>query len=154
MSPPDRQQHDEYIHRYQPTGVRHIVGTGREVAGLRTNSTIFPFRLDVSEVPFADRKIYVGFIHDLSREKQAEEQLKAYAAHLEELVGISSSVNLNQSLLKNCIINLLQMLFDIREKGEQLIQLAYHSVRKRMAEAMVRLARRQANENESFKITR
>jgi hypothetical protein len=56
--------------------VRHIGGTGREVAGLRTDSTIFPFCLDVSEVPFADRKIYAGFIHDLSREKQAEEQLK------------------------------------------------------------------------------
>ncbi len=43
---------------------------------------------------------------------------------------------------------------DIREKEEQLLQLAYHSVRKRMAEAMLRLARRQNNETDSFKITR
>jgi len=43
---------------------------------------------------------------------------------------------------------------DIREKEEQLLQLAYHSVRKRMAEAMVRLARRQSNESEGFKISR
>ncbi|MCR8560779.1 response regulator [Mucilaginibacter sp. BJC16-A38] len=43
---------------------------------------------------------------------------------------------------------------DIREKEEQLMQLAYHSVRKRMAEAMLRLSRQQTNENESFKITR
>lgn len=43
---------------------------------------------------------------------------------------------------------------DIREKEEQLLQLAYHSVRKRMAEAMVRLARQQTNEGESFKIAR
>jgi CRP-like cAMP-binding protein len=34
------------------------------------------------------------------------------------------------------------------------MQLAYHSVRKRMAEAMLRLHKRQHNENESFKITR
>lgn len=86
MPPPDRQQHDEYIHRYQRTGVPHIIGMGREVTGLRTDGTTFPFRLGVSEVPFPNRKIYAGFIHDLSREKEAEEQLREYAAHLEELV--------------------------------------------------------------------
>ncbi len=43
---------------------------------------------------------------------------------------------------------------DIREKEEQLLQLAYHSVRKRMAEAMVKLAKQQTVEGESFKITR
>ncbi len=43
---------------------------------------------------------------------------------------------------------------DIREKEDQLMQLAYHSVRKRMAETMVRLSRRQTNEGESFKIAR
>ncbi|MCR8560780.1 PAS domain-containing sensor histidine kinase [Mucilaginibacter sp. BJC16-A38] len=86
MPPPDRQQHDEYIHRYQRTGVPHIIGIGREVTGLRTDGTTFPFRLGVSEVPFASRKVYAGFIHDLSREKEAEQQLQEYAAHLEELV--------------------------------------------------------------------
>jgi CRP-like cAMP-binding protein/CheY-like chemotaxis protein len=43
---------------------------------------------------------------------------------------------------------------DIREKEEQLLQLAYHSVRKRMAEAMVRLSRQHVTEGEAFKISR
>jgi CRP-like cAMP-binding protein/CheY-like chemotaxis protein len=43
---------------------------------------------------------------------------------------------------------------DIREKEEQLLQLAYHSVRKRMAEAMVRLAKTQSGNPDSFKISR
>jgi len=43
---------------------------------------------------------------------------------------------------------------DIREKEEQLLQLAYHSVRKRMAEAIVRLSRQQTVVSESFKIAR
>ncbi|MGZ4001428.1 MAG: Crp/Fnr family transcriptional regulator, partial [Mucilaginibacter sp.] len=43
---------------------------------------------------------------------------------------------------------------DIREKEDQLLQMAYHSVRKRMAEAMLRLARQHSTEHESFKITR
>lgn len=86
MPQPYKAQHDEYIHRYQQTNDPHIIGIGREVTGLRTDGTTFPFRLAVSEVDFAGRKIYAGFIHDLSREKEAEEQLKDYAAHLEDLV--------------------------------------------------------------------
>jgi CRP-like cAMP-binding protein/CheY-like chemotaxis protein len=43
---------------------------------------------------------------------------------------------------------------DIREKEEQLLQLAYHSVRKRMAEALIRLHRQQTIGVEGFKITR
>ncbi|WP_295711958.1 PAS domain-containing sensor histidine kinase [Mucilaginibacter sp.] len=86
MPPPDKEQHDEYINRYQRTGSPHIIGIGREVTGLRKDGSTFPFRLGVSEVPFAERKIYTGFIHDLSREKEAEDQLRNYAAHLEELV--------------------------------------------------------------------
>ncbi|MEO7212671.1 PAS domain-containing sensor histidine kinase [Mucilaginibacter sp.] len=86
MPPPDRTQHDEYLRRYQHTGVPHIIGIGREVTGLRKDGTTFPFRLGVSEVEYSGRKIYNGFIHDLSKQKEAEEQLKDYAAHLEEVV--------------------------------------------------------------------
>jgi two-component system sensor kinase FixL len=86
MPLPDRDQHDEYIRRYQHTGVPHIIGIGREVTGLRKDGTTFPFRLGVSEVEYSGRKIYNGFIHDLSKQKEAEEQLKDYAVHLEELV--------------------------------------------------------------------
>ncbi|MDB5112805.1 MAG: Sensor protein FixL [Mucilaginibacter sp.] len=86
MPPPDKLQHDEYLQRYQRTGHAHIIGVGREVVGLKKDGAIFPFRLGISEVQYSGRKIYTGFIHDLSREKKAENQLKEYAAHLEELV--------------------------------------------------------------------
>ncbi|MBW4891021.1 PAS domain-containing sensor histidine kinase [Mucilaginibacter sp. HMF5004] len=86
MPPPDREQHDEYINRYQRTGDPHIIGKGREVTGLRKDGTRFPFRLGVSEVQYSGRKIYTGFIHDQSREKEAEQQLKEYAADLEQQV--------------------------------------------------------------------
>ena len=86
MPPPDKEQHDEYLHRYQQTGHAHIIGIGREVKGLKKDGSVFPFRLGISQVQYSGRKIYTGFIHDLSREKEAENQLKEYAAHLEELV--------------------------------------------------------------------
>lgn len=86
MPSPHRERHDDYLQRYQDTGVAHIIGIGREVTGLRKDGSVFPFRLAVSEVKYSGRKIYTGFIHDLSREKEAEERLVEYAAQLEELV--------------------------------------------------------------------
>jgi two-component system sensor kinase FixL len=97
MPPPDKEQHDEYIARYQRTHEPHIIGTGREVIGLRKDGTRFPFRLAVSEVQYSGRKIFTGFIHDLSLQKEAEEQLKGYAIHLEELVE-ERTVSLRYSL--------------------------------------------------------
>jgi len=43
---------------------------------------------------------------------------------------------------------------DIRDKEEQLLQLAYHSVRKRMAETLLRLHKQQSDTAEGFKVTR
>jgi len=86
MPPPDREQHDGYLSRYQQTGEPHIIGIGRDVTGLRKDGSHFPFRLGISEVQFSGRKIYTGFIHDLSHQREAEERLKEHAAHLEELV--------------------------------------------------------------------
>lgn len=124
MPPPDKAQHDEYLNRYQRTGKAHIIGVGREVKGLKKNGTIFPFRLALSEVQYSGRKIYTGFIHDLTREKEAEAQLKDYAAHLEEqVVERTRSLNetvaalefakeeVSQSLNKEKELNLLKSRF-------------------------------------------
>lgn len=86
MPEPNKSRHDGYLLHYQYTGERKIIGKGREVKGLRKDGTQFPFRLAVSEVQYQDRVIYTGFIHDLSKEKEAEESLKRYASELEELV--------------------------------------------------------------------
>ncbi|MES2265142.1 MAG: PAS domain-containing sensor histidine kinase [Bacteroidota bacterium] len=98
MPQPDKDQHDEYIARYHRTRQPHIIGIGREVTGLRKDGTTFPFRLGVSEVQYAERRIFTGFIHDLSREKEAEEQLRDYASHLEELVE-SRTASLKDSVM-------------------------------------------------------
>lgn len=87
MPQPDQSRHDGYISRYEHTGQAHIIGIGREVQGLRKDGGTFPFRLGVSEVQYSGRKIYTGFIHDLSREKQAEDKLKEYAGLLEQQVA-------------------------------------------------------------------
>ncbi|AWA30918.1 PAS domain-containing sensor histidine kinase [Flavobacterium magnum] len=86
MPAPDKGQHDHYLRRYQVTHKPRIIGIGREVTGRRRDGSLFPMRLGVSEVHYNEQTFYVGFIHDLTQQKQAEEQLKDYALHLEELV--------------------------------------------------------------------
>ncbi|WP_162127913.1 PAS domain-containing sensor histidine kinase [Flavobacterium phycosphaerae] len=86
MPPPDSLQHDQYLHRYDVTHKPRIIGIGREVTGLRKDGTKFPMQLGVSEVHYTDQTFYVGFIHDLTQQKEDTERLKDYALHLEELV--------------------------------------------------------------------
>lgn len=83
MPEPDKRHHDAYLAKYHDTGHRKIIGIGREVYGQRKDGSKFPFRLGVSEVKFSDRKIFTGFIHDLTRQKDDEIRIKSYTEELE-----------------------------------------------------------------------
>jgi len=133
MPQPYKQEHDHYIDRYQTTGKAHIIGIGREVTGLRKDGTQFPFRLGVSNVNFSGRKIYAGFIHDLSREKEAEEKLKEYAAHLEDVVE-ERTLSLKQSVreLQKAKEEVSQSLEKEKELGQlksRFVSMASHEFR-------------------------
>ncbi|OCB78530.1 PAS domain-containing sensor histidine kinase [Flavobacterium crassostreae] len=82
----DQESHNQHLEDYKTTGQAHIIGIGRELTGRKKAGNQFPFKLGVSEVNYAGRRIYAGFIHDLTQQKANEEQLKKYASHLEELV--------------------------------------------------------------------
>lgn len=86
MPQPDKERHDGYIKNYEETGKKRIIGIGREVIGQRKDGSTFPFRLGVSEVKFSDRKIYTGFIHDLSKHKADEARIKSYTEELEDKI--------------------------------------------------------------------
>ncbi len=87
MGKPHRQQHDGYLSNYHNTGVRKIIGIGREVQGRRKDGTLFPFFLSVSEVLLADKKIFTAIIHDISDLKKAQEQIIRLNKHLEKRVA-------------------------------------------------------------------
>jgi two-component system sensor kinase FixL len=86
MPQPDKERHDGYLRNYENTGKKSIIGIGREVIGQRKDGSTFPFRLGVSEVKFSDRKIYTGFIHDLSKHKEDEARIKSYTEELEDKI--------------------------------------------------------------------
>ncbi|MBI4663029.1 MAG: PAS domain S-box protein [Verrucomicrobia bacterium] len=84
MPSPYRDEHDRYIDDYLRTGRPKIIGIGREVVGRRKDGTIFPVDLAVSEVRLADRRIFTGFVRDITERKRAEEKLAELARTLAE----------------------------------------------------------------------
>lgn len=86
MPEPYKSQHDGYLGKYLKTGKKNIIGIGREVLGQKKDGSTFPFWLSISEVNYEDRKIFTGFVQDLSKQKEAEEKLRLYTEELEETI--------------------------------------------------------------------
>lgn len=73
MPSPYRDDHDAYLHRYIETGERRIIGIGRDVVGMRKDGSIFPMHLAVSEAQVGDRRLFTGFIYDITQRKKQEQ---------------------------------------------------------------------------------
>ncbi len=84
MPSPYQEEHDGYLANYSRTGIRKIIGIGREVRGRRKDGTIFPLYLAVSEASFGHRRVFTGFVHDLTDLRRAEEQATQLGRILED----------------------------------------------------------------------
>ncbi|MGH1437213.1 MAG: PAS domain S-box protein [Lewinella sp.] len=86
MPSPYHAEHDDYMDNYHRTGKAKIIGKGREVEGLRSDGTVFPFRLAVSQMTIDGQRMYTGVVHDLSDIKAAEQRIMELNRALEEKV--------------------------------------------------------------------
>ncbi|OQW67126.1 MAG: hypothetical protein BVN35_20595 [Proteobacteria bacterium ST_bin11] len=77
MPEPDASAHDSYIQHFLATNQAKILGIEREVIAQRKDGSRFPANLAVGHGIISDgRHMFVGFISDISLQKQAEQELR------------------------------------------------------------------------------
>lgn len=111
MPPLYREAHDGYITNYLNTGIKKIIGIGREVTGQRKDGSHFPMHLAVSEVHLGQRRLFTGIVRDLTEQKRLEKQVlqterlatigKMAAKVAHEIRNPLSSISLNAELLED-----------------------------------------------------
>jgi two-component system, LuxR family, sensor kinase FixL len=96
MPAPYHKEHDDYLKRYVETGVKRVIGIGREATGLRKNGTTFPLDLSVSEVEHLN--IFMGVLRDISQRKQLERRVVEIASLEQQRIGQDLHDSVGQQL--------------------------------------------------------
>lgn len=98
MPSPDRERHDRYLANYARTGNRKMIGIGRVTTARHRNGSTFPIELSVGEAIIDERRVFTGFIHDITHRQQTEMRLQDLQAELAHVGRISEMGSLASSL--------------------------------------------------------
>jgi two-component system sensor kinase FixL len=90
MPSPYRESHDGYLAHYLRTGEKRIIGIGREVLGQRKDGTIFPLEIAVGEVGTDGRRLFAGFLKDVSARQQVQQRLQELQSELIHVSRLSA----------------------------------------------------------------
>jgi two-component system sensor kinase FixL len=91
-------EHDAFISNYMGSGIRKIIGIGREVRGQHRNGTAFPVELSVGEAMTPDGRQFVGFLRDLRPRKEAEQRLNQLQTDLLHMARVSAMDEMGAAL--------------------------------------------------------
>jgi len=89
MPEPFHSEHDGYLHSHKTTGVKKIIGIGREVSGQRKDGSTFPLDLAVTDFTIDSQRYFLGIIRDLSERQRSEDELVVLQSRLQ---GVFNSV--------------------------------------------------------------
>lgn len=96
MPSPYREEHDRYLENYNKTGVKKIIGIGREVMARRKDGSTFPVELAVSAVD--DLKLFTGILRDITRRKELEREVVEIACLEQRRIGQDLHDSVGQEL--------------------------------------------------------
>jgi two-component system sensor kinase FixL len=98
MPSPDRERHDQYLINYLTTGKRKIIGIGRVTTALHSDGNTFPIELAIGEAWVGERRIFTGFIRDLTERQQTLLRLQDLQSELAHVGRVSEMGTLASSL--------------------------------------------------------
>ena len=92
MIPPSlRAQHQRGLALYLATGEARVLGGRMEMTAMRADGSAFPIELAITRIPGDGPPLFTGFMRDITKRRQAEEQLRRSAAFLAEAQRLSST---------------------------------------------------------------
>jgi C4-dicarboxylate-specific signal transduction histidine kinase len=83
-----RKFHEAGLKRYLETGERRLNWQGTEVTAQRANGEEFPAEVSFGEVTADQRRVFTGFIRDISEKKRAEEELRNTQEELARMMRV------------------------------------------------------------------
>ena len=98
MPSPHREQHDRYIAEYLKTGIKQIIGTGRQLIGQRKDGSQFPIYLSIGEISLTHSHLFAGLIMDLSTQQKLQREVLAIPAREQQRIGEELHDGLGQQL--------------------------------------------------------
>jgi PAS domain S-box-containing protein len=147
MPSPYREAHDGYLERYLRTGERRIIGIGRVVEGQRKDGAIFPMELAVDEVRVNERRLFTGFVRDLTARRKIEEELRQ-SQKMEAVGQLTGGVAHDFNNLLTVVTGNLEMLETrlTNQDDRELLQYALEAAElgAQLTDRLLTFARRQA----------
>ncbi len=99
MPEPYRARHDSYVGNYLRTGMKRIIGIGREAVAQRKDGSVFPIDLSVGEALLpSGRRIFTGIIRDLTERKLLEDKILHISEEEQARIGQDIHDDLCQQL--------------------------------------------------------
>lgn len=98
MPQPYRDQHDAYLANYRDTGIKKIIGIGRIVVGQRRDGSTFPMELSVGEVRGGQRRLFTGFVRDITEAQGTELRLQELQAELLHVSRLSAMGHMSSAI--------------------------------------------------------
>lgn len=79
MPEPHRSRHDGYIDRYLRTGKARVMGFSRELEARRSDGSLFPIELQVTQINMNQSRYFIGVVRDITQRKRSEKEIHRLA---------------------------------------------------------------------------
>jgi len=123
MPPRESGEHDGYLRHYLATGVRRIIGIGREVRGRRKDGSEFPLYLAVGETSVNGERKFTGILRDLSETKRLEQLLqeRQTLARIGELASVVAHEVRNPLAAIRGVVEVIQTRFPAESSDRKVL---------------------------------
>jgi PAS domain S-box-containing protein len=91
VPPSLREQHRRGFARYLATGEARVLGRRVEMTAVRADGSEFPVELAITRIPLDGPPSFTGYLRDITRRKQSDEELRRSAAFLAEAQRLSAT---------------------------------------------------------------